>query len=292
MLGGIIGDVAGSYYEVLEIEYWKKEKKPRPYDERIKILDQTIPLFTEKSSVTDDSILTCSIYDAICNHTEDYEFYLKKWGIREKSRGLDLYGRNRFGKGFLSWLEGKSTGESFGNGSAMRVSPIGYSFSSLEEVKRQARLSSIPSHNHVEAIKGAEAVAVLIFLLRNGMEKDKAITYIKEKYYSLDFDLEELQHNYIFSSKAEKTVPQAIYVFSIANGFEDAIRKAISIGGDSDTIACITGAIAGAYYEIPKKQIKQLIPYLTEDMKFLLQNVLLDWEKQEKQKQKKKEGRE
>ena len=128
MLGAIIGDVAGSYYEVLEIEYYKKYKLIRPYEERIKILDREMPLFNEYCSCTDDSILTCAIYDAIKNGKCNYEKHLRLCGLREVDLGLDMYGRSRFGKGFVAWLKGEKEGNSYGNGAAMLISPGGYLF--------------------------------------------------------------------------------------------------------------------------------------------------------------------
>ena len=130
MLGAIIGDVVGSYYEVLEINYYKKHKMPRLYEDRIKILDNSISLFNDNCSCTDDSILTCAIYDAIKNGDCNYEKYLKDYGNKEINLGLDKYGRSRFGKGFVSWLKGNYQGDSYGNGAAMRISPVGFLFDS------------------------------------------------------------------------------------------------------------------------------------------------------------------
>lgn len=273
MLGAIIGDVVGSYYEVLEINYYKEHKKTRLYEERIKILDESIPLFTKDCSCTDDSILTCAIYDAVKNGKCNYEKYLKSYGLREINLGLDKYGRSRFGKGFVSWLNGSYQGESYGNGAAMRISPIGFLFNSLDEVKKQSRLATIPSHNNFEAIKSAEAVATSIFLLRNGMKKSEVEQYIKNNYYNLNYNIEDLQRNYKFSSKSSESVPQSLYVFFRSNGFEDAIRKAISIGGDSDTIACIVGSLAEATYGIPNYIKDQAKPYLRDYMIDLLDNI-------------------
>lgn len=271
MLGAIIGDIAGSYYEVLEILERKNNKKNRSYEERIKILDKDVSLFTENSSVTDDSILTCAIYDAIKNN-KDYEKCLKDYGIREVKLGLDMYGRSRFGKGFVEWLENDKEGNSFGNGAAMRISPVGYLFDTLEEVKKEAKKATIPSHNHEESIKAAEVVAVSIFLLRQGMSKEELKEYIKKNYYSLDYDLEDLQRNYTFSSKASNSVPQALFIFLISNSFEDSIRKAISIGGDTDTIAAIVGSISESYYGIPENLKEQTKPYLKDYMYDLLKD--------------------
>ena len=272
MLGAIIGDVAGSYYEVLEIEERKNNKKNRTYEERTKILDENIPLFTDKCSATDDSILTCAIYDAIENGSKNYEKYLKEYGLREVNLGMDIYGRSRFGSGFVDWLNNKKEGNSFGNGSAMRISPVGFLFDTLEEVKEESKKATIPSHNHEDSIKASEAVAVSIFLLRKGMSKEEVIKYIKDNYYSLDYDLETLQRAYTFSSKASNSVPQALYIFSVSNDFEDSIRKAISIGGDTDTIAAIVGSLSESYYGIPENLKQEVKPYLRDYMYDLLKD--------------------
>ena len=273
MLGAIIGDVVGSTYEVEEI----KSKGTRTYEERIKILDRNTPLFREDSSYTDDTILTCAILDAIKNGNCDYEKYLREYGLNEVSIGLDKYGRSRFGKGFISWLNDTKQGNSYGNGSAMRISPVGYLFNDLETVKKESYKATIPSHNNEEAIKAAEAVSTSIFLLRN-KSKEEVIKYIKDNYYDLDFNLEELQRNYKFSSKASSSVPQALYVFSVSNNFEDAIRKAISIGGDSDTIACIVGSLAEACYGIPESIKEEVKGYLNDNIINLLEGEK-EWKK-------------
>lgn len=285
MLGAIIGDIVGSFYEVLEIQEKKNNKKNRSFEERVEILNRNIPLFTKNCSVTDDSILTCAIYDAIKNGNSDYEKYLKQYGLREINLGLDQYGRSRFGKGFVSWLEGKQEGNSFGNGSAMRISPVGFCFDTLEEVKRESKKATIPSHNHEDAIKASEAVAVSIFLLRKGMRKEELVRYIKNNYYDLNYDLEDLQRNYSFSSQASNSVPQALYIFSISNDFEDAIRKAISIGGDTDTIAAIVGSLSESYYGIPENIKQQAKPYLKDYMLDLLEERYFEKDKIREKKQ-------
>ena len=272
MLGAIIGDVAGSYYEVLEIEERKNNKRNRSYEERTKILNENVPLFSALSSATDDSILTCAIYDAIRSGTYDYEKYIKIYGLREVNLGKDIYGRSRFGSGFVDWLNDKKEGNSFGNGSAMRISPVGFCFDTLEKVKEEAKKATIPSHNHEESIKASQAVAVSIFLLRNGMNKEDVIKYIKDNYYDLDYDLETLQKTYTFSSKAEDSVPQALYVFSVSHSFEDSIRKAISIGGDTDTIAAIVGSLSESYYGVPENLKQEVKPYLKDYMYDLLKD--------------------
>lgn len=266
MLGAIIGDVVGSYYEVLEIESFKKEHTSRAYEERMKSMDPNTELFTENCSCTDDSILTCAVADCMLNGLFNYESYLKGYGKREIKLGVDEYGRSRFGKGFVDWLEGSYQGTSYGNGAAMRISPIGY-LDDLDCVEIESHLATIPSHNHEEAIKSAEAVAVSIYLLRNGMTKEELKKYLEENYYSLDYDLETLRREYKFSSKASESVPQALFVFLESNNFEDAIRKAISIGGDSDTIAAIVGGLAEAYYGLDENLVEKVKPYLKDYMK-------------------------
>lgn len=266
MLGAIIGDIIGSYYEVLEIEYLKKYHKNRPYNERIKIMDSDTPLFTENCSCTDDSILTCALAEAILNCDEDYEKYLRHYGEKEINLGLDQYGRSRFGKGFVDWLQGNYQGNSYGNGGAMRISSIGY-LSTLEEVKKHSYLATIPSHNHEESIIASESVAVSIYLLRNGISKEELKSYIEKKYYKLNYDLEDLIKNYTFSSRSNESVPQALFIFLKSNSFEDAIRKAISIGGDSDTIAAIVGSLSEAYYGIDENLYEQAKPYIKDYMK-------------------------
>lgn len=270
MLGAIIGDIVGSIYEVLEVKCYKELGVSRSYDERIKILDKDVELFSAGCCCTDDSILTCAIADAIINGDCQYEKYLKKYGKREVNVGIDEYGRSRFGSGFVSWLKGETSGESYGNGAAMRIGPVGYLFNNLDEVINNSRLATIPSHNHSEAIKGAEAVAVTIFLLRRGHTKEDVYKHIVSNYYELNYDMEDLQKNNVFSSRADITVPQALFVFFQSSSFEDAIRKVISIGGDSDTIACIVGSISEVYYGIPDLLVEQSKKYLPDYMKKII----------------------
>lgn len=268
MLGAIIGDVVGSYYEVLEVKEIKNGH--RSYNDRIKILDQNTPLFTENSSVTDDSILTFAIYKAI-KENKPYEEMLKYYAKQEINLGKDMYGRSRFGKGFVEWVNSNTQGTSYGNGASMRISPVGFLFNTLEEVKQETYKATIPSHNHQESILCAEAVATSIFLLRNGISKEELKEYIEKNYFKLDYDLEKLRRNYKFSSKSIDSVPQAIYTFLESNSFEETIRNAISIGGDTDTIACIAGSLAESYYGIPENLLEQVKPYLKDYMKELLE---------------------
>ena len=264
MLGAIIGDVAGSDLEVKEIKALKN-KTVTSYEEKMKIMDPSTSLFNDKCETTDDSCLTIAIADAIMNNIP-YEQTLVEYGIREINYGLDKHGRNRFGQGFTNWLKGDLKNNSYGNGCAMRIGPVGYLFDNIEKVKEQSRLATITSHNHPESIKCAEAVAVAIYLLRTGISKENLKSYIELNYFNLDFDLEGLRHNYKFKVRAIDSVPQAIFCFLESNDFEDAIRKSLSIGGDTDTVACITGSLAEAYYGVPDKLKKQVKPYLKDYM--------------------------
>ena len=265
MYGAIIGDTVGSYYEVLEVNDLKN-KKVRSYEERIKIMDKNTPLFTNNSSVTDDSILTCAIADAILNK-KSYADKLREYGLREIEFGNDIYNRGRFGKGFVNWLKNDSKCDSYGNGCAMRISSVGFLFNDIETIKKESKLATVPSHNHPDSIKCAEAVSVSIYLLRNGISKEDLKKYIEKNYFKLDYDLEELRHNYKFTSKAIDSVPQSIFCFLESTDFEDAIRKSISIGGDADTIACISGALAESFYGVPNELKKQVKPYIKDYMK-------------------------
>ena len=278
MLGTIIGDVVGSYYEVLEVSYLKRNKTNRPYEERIKILNPNTPLFSNCCTYTDDTVLTCAIYDAIKNGNCDYKKYLKEYGLKELELGKDNFNRARFGKGFKEWLLNDKPGISYGNGAAMRISPVGYLFDNLDEVKLETVKACVPSHNNIEAITGAMAVSTSIYLLRNGISKEEVIDYIKEDFYDLEYDLESLQRNNTFSSRTSLSVPVALYVFSVSNSFEDAIRKAISVGGDSDTIAAIVGSLAESYFGVPEDLKEEVKKYLNDDIINLLEGEKI-WKK-------------
>ena len=153
MLGAIIGDIAGSFYEVEEINALKNNPdKKRSYEERIKILDKSVPIFTDDCSYTDDTVLTIAIAEALIKGI-DFEEVLKQYGLEEISLGADKYGR--FGSGFVSWLKGEKEGDSYGNGASMRISPVGYYYDDLEYVLKTTRQATVPSHNNKEAIKGA-----------------------------------------------------------------------------------------------------------------------------------------
>lgn len=232
MLGAITGDIVGSVFEFDNVK------------------DEAFPLFSEKSRFTDDSVLTCAVADALLS-ASSYKDKLKEYFL--------LYPKAGFGASFMRWGFSKEPKpyNSYGNGSAMRVSPVAYVFNDLELVLSEAKKSAEVTHNHTEGIKGAQAVAGSIFLARNGKTKEEIKSFFQERFgYMLDFDLVKLRKNYQYDITCQGTVPQAIFCFLISNDFEDAIRKAVSIGGDSDTVACITGSIAEAYYKGIPEAIK------------------------------------
>lgn len=277
MLGAIIGDVAGSTYEVDEVLALKNKSKVS-YKDRIKILDKKTPLFKDNSSCTDDTILTSAIAETILKNG-NYENYLREFGKREESLGLDIYGRSRFGSGFIAWLNNNSTGESFGNGCAMRVSPIPMYYDNLDDILSETYKSTITSHNHSDAINATKAVSIAIYMAKNNYSKEDIKVKIEhECNYDLNFNLEDLQKNYKFTSKAKDSIPQAIYCFLESNDFEDAIRKAISIGGDTDTVAAITGSIAESYYGIPDEIINEVNKYIPDHIKNIINRFYLKLE--------------
>lgn len=262
MLGAIIGDIVGSTYEVHEVKSLKN--KQIDYLNRIKILDKSVPLFNKNSSYTDDTVLTCAIAKALLTD-KNYYNKLKEFGNREINLGLDKYGRSRFSRNFCDWLKGSYIGESYGNGCAMRISPIASYYNNIIDIIDNVYLATNPTHNNYDSYIYTEIVALCIHFAKEKKSKEFIKKYIEKEYKcSLDFNLEYLQKNYKFTSKVCDSVPQAIFCFLESIDFEDAIRKAISIGGDSDTIAAITGSIAEVYYGIDKKLIKRVEKYLPE----------------------------
>ena len=224
MLGAIAGDVIGSVYE------------GRP----IKTVD--FPLFQDRSVFTDDTVLTVAIAEAILERG-DYATALKLWGRK--------YPRAGYGGTFYRWMVSDSFEpyNSWGNGSAMRVSPVGFAFASVEEVLAEAERTAAVTHDHPEGIKGAQATALAIFLARSGESKAAIRGEIAGRFaYDLDRTLDEIRPGYRFDVSCQGSVPESILAFLESESFEDAVRKAISLGGDSDTMAAIAGGIAEAFY--------------------------------------------
>jgi len=242
MLGAIIGDIVGSRFEFANHR------------------SEEFEFFSDKCCFTDDSVLTFATFDAI-NHNIPFAEAYKNW--------FKLYPNKGYGGRFRTWAMSNDMQpyNSWGNGSAMRVSPCGWTSHDLDSVLTLATDSASATHNHPEGIKGAKATAHAIFLARNKESKSTIKETIEKKYgYSLDFYLNDLIENYRFNESCQETVPQAIYTFLISGSYEDSLRKGISIGGDSDTIGAINGAIAEAFYGIPAHIKKKALSYLDEKM--------------------------
>jgi len=200
--------------------------------------------------------LTIAVADCLVNN-KDFAKNIKHFARKYPNRG--------YGGRFADWIESASYEpyNSYGNGSAMRVSPVGFVFDTMEKTMDFAKKTAEVTHNHHEGIKGAQAVASAIFLARNGKSKQEIKNFINSKFYKLDFTLDEIRDNYGFYETCQESVPQAIVAFLESENFENSIRLAISIGGDSDTIACITGGIAAAFYkEIPYEIIDKTVQLL------------------------------
>ncbi|KKB50000.1 hypothetical protein HMPREF1212_03160 [Parabacteroides sp. HGS0025] len=241
MTGAIAGDIIGSVYEF----------------DNIKTTD--FPLFTNESDYTDDTIMTVAVADWLLNGG-DLAKVMQRYG-REYP-----YPTGGYGGRFSGWLREKDPlpYNSWGNGSAMRVSAVGWMFDSLEKTLEVAKETAVVTHNHPEGIKGAQATAAAIYLARTGKSKQDIKQYIETAFsYDLGRTCDEIRPFYRFNESCQGTVPEAIIAFLDSSDFEDAIRLAVSLGGDSDTLACITGGIAEAFYGIPediKLEVKKRIP--------------------------------
>jgi len=266
MLGAIIGDIVGSSYEFCNT-----------YDYNFK-------LFDSESGFTDDSVMTMAVAYWLLNDKHHRYNTLEK-AMVEFAENVPCQ-MGGYGGGFYYWLfapkllqsfneypcvkyrskDGRHPYGSCGNGSAMRVSAVGWFFETLEETERVARISAEITHNHPDGIKGAQVTAAAIWMARNGKTKEEIREYIETKYgYILNDTWEHLHETYTWHSECEGTVIPALVCFMESTDYEDAIRKAVSIGGDSDTIACITGGIAEAFYrEIPEIMIKKAQECLPE----------------------------
>ncbi|MCL2336184.1 MAG: ADP-ribosylglycohydrolase family protein [Firmicutes bacterium] len=260
MLGAIIGDIVGSVYE------WHNIKT------------KDFPFFQDQCFFTDDTVMTVAVAEAIMNggQPDDYIDAMKKYGR--------LYPDAGYGGRFVLWLfgEDRKPYHSWGNGAAMRVAPCGWLIpltqpidDGFAAVDRLAAQSAAVTHNHPEGIKGAQATAMSIFLMRNGHKQQAADSYkailkdtISGRYgYDLNQTLDEIRPAYIFNESCQATVPQAITAFLESTGFEDAVRNAVSLGGDSDTLTAITGSIAEAAYGIPDRIKEQALTYLDQPLK-------------------------
>lgn len=243
MLGAIAGDIIGSVYEHHPVK------------------TEDFPLFHPRCRFTDDSVMTVAIAYAILE-SEDYGLALKRFGRKYPNAG--------YGSAFIDWIfeDEICPYNSWGNGSAMRVSPIGFAFNDVESVLLEAKRTAEVSHNHPEGIKGAQATALAVFLARQGESKEGIRRQITQLFgYDLNRTIEEIRPSYHFDVSCQGSVPEAIIAFLDSQSYEDAIRKAISLGGDSDTLACIAGGIAHAYYKsIPSEIVSRVRRILPEDL--------------------------
>jgi len=218
------------------------------------------PLFTANSKFTDDTVLTMAVTFSLLNG-KYYTKTLKDFTLRYPHRG--------YGSRYFDWANSDSNQpyHSFGNGSAMRVSPVGFGFSTRKIVLVEAKKSASVTHNHPEGIKGAQATALAIFLARQGASKNEIKAQIESDFwYDLQRNYQDIQPEYRFDETCQGSVPEAIIAFLASENFEDAIRKAVALGGDADTQACITGGIAEAFYkEIPAELVTQTIRRLPHE---------------------------
>ena len=257
MFGAILGDIIGSPYE---------------FDRGNKI--KKFPLFCEESQYTDDTVMTIAVADALMGITaEDDDDTIRK----ELVAAMQFWGRKYpfagYGSNFNCWLYNEIAFpyNSYGNGSAMRVSSVGWMFSDMETTRRMARLSADVTHNHPEGIKGAESVAAAIFLARNGHSKEEIKEYIiKEFGYDLSRTCDEIRPTYHHVESCQETVPEAITAFLEGDSFEDVIRTAVSLGGDCDTLTAIAGSMAEAFYGVPTNLQKECYERLPDDLKSIL----------------------
>ena len=238
MYGAILGDIIGSPFE---FDQGNKSKE--------------FPLFSEESQFTDDTVMTIAVAEALLIPEKDPDkikellvYFMQWWGKREPYAG--------YGGRFSGWLNAENPQPygSYGNGSAMRVSSAGWLYDTLEETRKIARLTAEVTHNHPEGIKGAECVASIIFLARNGKSKEEIREYVTSNFgYDLSRTCDEIRPEYHHVESCQQTVPEAITAFLEGNDFEDVIRTAVSLGGDCDTLTCITGSMAEAFYGVPEE---------------------------------------
>ena len=257
MIGAIIGDIVGSRFE------WDNHRS------------KDFELLSPKCFFTDDSVMSLAVCAALMNSRYGYSDLCKQTihSMQEIGR---LYPHCGYGSSFFRWIysDEPKPYNSYGNGAAMRVSGCGYAGRTIDEVKQLSRAVTEVTHNHPEGLKGAEAIAVAVFLARNGKSLIEIQDYIIKNYYPLGFTLDGIRESYRFNETCQDTVPQALEAFFESIDFEDAIRNAISVGGDSDTLAAITGSVAEAYYGVPTSIRKHALTFLDER----LLKILLEFE--------------
>ena len=246
IIGAIAGDIIGSVYE------------------RNRIKTKEFELFSDISIFTDDTVLTLAIANWILENKDSKEILSNN--LREFA---STYPNAGYGRSFNHWIYNGSSDPygSWSNGSAMRVSPCAWAVNSLEESQQLSKMSAIVTHSHPEGIKGAQATSDAIYLARTGSSKDEIKNHIESTYeYDLSRSLDEIRPVYEFELACDKSVPESIICFLQANDYEDAVRNAVSLGGDADTQAAIAGSIAAAYWEVPQDICDNAISYLDENL--------------------------
>ena len=254
MIGSIIGDIVGSVYE-----FTPNNIKTKQFE-----------FFNPNGSYTDDSILTFATADWLL-HGGEVAHYYSKYGEKYP------WPMGGYGGGFKLWLVRSIRHQDYrpynscGNGSAMRVGPVGWAFDTIEEILSKAKESAECTHNHPEGIKGAQATALAIMMARHGCDKNEIRSEIEKRFeYDLQFTCEQIRPTYTWGGTCQDSVPQAIVAFLDGEDYEDSIRNAISIGGDSDTIGCITGSIAEAYFGVPADLRNSAMNYLPEELQSII----------------------
>lgn len=251
MLGAIVGDIIGSAYE------FKNTKR------------KEFHLFTPKSKFTDDTVMTLAVARWLCDDKE----HCKETLVQRMQEFGRRYPTAGYAGSFMRWLYNPEPQpyNSYGNGSAMRVSPVAFYSHSLQEALGLAKISAEVTHNHSEGIKGAQAIASSIYLARHGATKEEIKSYVEEQFhYDLSRQLDDIRPTYSYDMSCQNTVPQALLAFLEGANFEDVMRSAVSIGGDSDTIAAMAGGIAQAFYVIPKKLSSYCYALLTPELRGVL----------------------
>ena len=256
MYGAILGDIIGSPFE---------------FDQGEKTKD--FPLFSRGCTFTDDSVMTIAVADALMNAGKDPEqikellvYSMRRWGRRIPDAG--------YGGMFYRWLftDNPQPYNSYGNGSAMRASAAGWLYESFEETWQTARLTAEVTHNHPEGIKGAECVATVIWLARNGKSKAEIRQFVEDTFgYDLSRTCDEIRPTYHHVESCQQTVPEAVTAFLEGTDFEDVIRTAVSLGGDCDTLTCIAGSMAEAFYGVPEELKEECRKRITPEMRAVLE---------------------
>lgn len=253
MYGAIIGDMVGSPYE---FDQGRKEK-------------DFGPLFINRSVFTDDSVMTIAVAETLLDvGPEAAEEKIKSAVVKSMQKWGRKYPDAGYGGRFIGWLADRNPKPygSWGNGSAMRVSAVGWLYDSVERTREVARWTAEVTHNHIEGVKGAEATASAIFFARNGSSKEDIKQYIIDEFgYDLYRTCDEIRPAYHHVESCQETVPEAITAFLEGNDFEDVIRTAVSLGGDCDTLTCIAGGMAEAFYGVPDEFKKECEARLPED---------------------------